>query len=49
MQAEWKEFIHKRWDPLWLKGSIVLSAIYAGDLQGWILAHLHMHTQKLWK
>lgn len=47
MQAEWKEFIHKSWDLLWLKENIVLSACYTGELGGGILTEVH--TQKLWK
>ena len=44
MQAEWKEFIHKSWNLLWLKESIVLSAFYTGELEGGILADVHTHT-----
>lgn len=49
MQPAWKEFIHKSWDLLWLKESIVLSAFYIGELEGGILADVHRGTQKLWK
>lgn len=45
MQAEWKEFIHKSWDLLGLKESIILCAFYAGEFRGGLIADVHMHTE----